>query len=93
MDYSLLVGIHNIDEELRSRRDQATSSKRDQDTSTSPVGDKASTLPRQQPTALESPLQRSLTVRRLFSIIPESTGAQTPNVNIEESVAMPYEVP
>lgn len=93
MDYSLLVGIHNIDEELRNRRDQATSSKRDQDTSTSPVGDKASTLPRQQPTTLESPLQRSLTVRRLFSIIPESTGAQTPNVNIEESVAIPYEVP
>ena len=88
MDYSLLVGIHNIDEELRRQRDQATS----------PTVDGAATLPlvssrRQPPTTTESPLQRSLTVRRLFSIIPETAQAQTPNINIEESATIPYEVP
>ena len=88
MDYSMLVGIHNIDEELRRKRDQA-----------SPTVDGAATLPlissRHQPSATtESPLQRSLTVRRLYSIIPETAQAQTPNINIvEESASIPYEVP
>ena len=90
MDYSLLVGIHNIDEELRRQRDQAAS--------TSPTVDGSATLPlmssRHQPsTTTESPLQRSLTVRRLYSIIPETAQAQTPNINIEESASIPYEVP
>lgn len=92
MDYSLLVGIHNIDEELRRQREQASSA--------SPtVVDGVATLPlmshRQPPSATttESPLQRALTVRRLFSVIPESTQAQTPNLHIEESASIPYEVP
>lgn len=89
MDYSLLVGIHNIDEELRNRRKQVAST-------ASPPVDGAATLPlsRQQPSSTtESPLQRSLTVRRLFSIIPESSQAQTPNFNMEDSTSIPYEVP
>ena len=85
----MLVGIHNIDEEMRRKRGQASS--------TSPTVDGAATLPllsRQHPaTTTESPLQRSLTVRRLYSIIPEVTQAQTPNINIEESASLPYEVP
>ena len=90
MDYSLLMGIHNIDEELRRPRDQASS--------TSPMVDGTATLPltsRQQQlsTTTESPLQRSLTVRRLFSIIPESATAQTPNLSVEEPTSTPYEVP
>lgn len=85
MDYSLLVGIHNIDEGLRRQRDQVSSA--------SPTVDGAATL-RHQSTTTESPLQRSLTVRRLFSIIPESTQAPTPNLNnVEEFASMPYEVP
>ena len=86
----MLVGIHNIDEEIRRKREQASS--------TSPTVDGAATLPllsRQQPaaTTTESPLQRSLTVRRLYSIIPETAQAHTPNINIEESASVPYEVP
>ena len=91
MDYSLLMGIHNIDEELRRQRDQGSS--------TSPTMDGAATLPltsrqQHQLTTTESPLQRSLTVRRLFSIIPESAAAQTPNLSsVEEPTSAPYEVP
>lgn len=90
MDYSLLMGIHNIDEELRKQREKASSA--------SPTVDGAATLPpttRHQPsTTTESPLQRSLTVRRLYSIIPESATAQTPNLSsIEDATSIPYEVP
>jgi len=88
MDYSLLVGIHNIDEVLRRQRDQVSSA--------SPTADGGQALAshHHQQATTESPLQRSLTVRRLYSIIPETAQAQTPNLNcVEESASMPYEVP
>jgi len=83
MDYSLLVGIHNIDEALRQKDEEVSSPK-------------AATLPRlsQNASSTDSPFQRSLTVRRMFSIIPESAQAQTPNFSVEEAVSSPpYEVP
>jgi len=83
MDYSLLVGIHNIDEALRQKENEAPSSP------------KAATLPLLTPnTSADSPFQRTLTVRRMFSIIPESAQAQTPNFSVEEAASLPpYEVP
>lgn len=102
MDYSLLVGIHNVDEELRRQKEQKEQKDQKDETSPkSPVVDGMATLPlmsRQQHqstmTTGESPLQRSSTVRRLYSIIPESAQAQTPTMNsIEESTSIPYEVP
>ena len=84
MDYSLLVGIHNIDEALRQKAEDVLSSP------------KANTLPllSQNASSTDSPFQRSLTVRRMFSIIPESAQVQTPNFSVEEATSSPpYEVP